>query len=242
MIDEVTNWNDGTAPDVVWCCAGYCHPGFFIDLPIETLRAQMDTVYWTAAYTAHATLRRWLAPVPHSKQLASPRHLVFTSSLLAFIPLTGYGPYSPGKSAMRSLSDTLRQELEMYNGARRNKDIPAPAAEVKVHTVFPMGISSPGFENEQKLKPKLTQLLEESDKPQTPEEVAQVSIKALERGDYLITTMLIGHIIRAASLATSPRNNIFLDTLLGWVGYLALLFVIPDMAGKAWNWGKKNGI
>ena len=49
VIAEVTEWNHGLAPDVVWCCAGYCEPGFFVETPVNTLRSQMDTVYWTAA-------------------------------------------------------------------------------------------------------------------------------------------------------------------------------------------------
>ncbi|KKA16417.1 3-dehydrosphinganine reductase [Rasamsonia emersonii CBS 393.64] len=247
VLDEVTTWNNGAAPDVVWCCAGYCTPGFFIDTPIQTLRDQMDTIYWTAAYTAHATLRRWLAPISpeEASQQTSPpprRHLIFTSSTLAFFPVTGYGPYSPGKAAMRSLADTLCQEVEMYNGTRRNKKNAAPAADVKIHTVFPMGILSPGYENEQKLKPALTQLLEEADKPQTPEEVARISIKALERGDYLITTMLVGHLMKGTALGPSPRNNIVLDTLTSWASSLIFVFVIPDLAKKAWNWGKNKGL
>lgn len=130
----------------------------------------------------------------------------------------------------------------MYNGARRNSNIAAPAVDVKVHTIFPMGISSPGFENEEKLKPELTKKLEEADKPQTPEEVASIAIKALERGDYLITTMLVGHLMKGTSLGSSPRNNILLDTLTSWASNLIFLGVIPDLARKTWNWGKKNGL
>jgi 3-dehydrosphinganine reductase len=249
VLDEVTKWNHGAAPDIVWCCAGYCRPGFFVETPIQTLRDQMDTVYWTAAYTAHATLRKWLAPaqideIGHANQSTTSqrRHLIFTSSVLAFVAIAGYDPYAPAKAAMRSLSDTLCQEIEMYNGARRNKNNAAPAADVKIHTIFPMGISSPGFENEEKIKPQLTKSMEEADKPQTPEEVASISIKALERGDYLITTMLIGHLMKGTSLGASPRNNIFVDTLVSWISSLAFLFVIWDFRKQVWNWGKKHGL
>lgn len=205
----------------------------------------MDTVYWTAAYTAHAVLRKWLSPLPPSEDpKAKPprRHLIFTSSTLAFVPIAGYGPYAPAKAAMRGLSDVLNQEIEMYNGARSKKHNAAPAADVKIHTVFPMGILSPGFENEQKLKPGLTKQLEEADKPQTPEEVARVSIKALERGDYLITTMFLGHLMKSTALGPSPRNNIILDTLASWLSGLVILGVTPDLKRKAWNWGVKNGV
>jgi 3-dehydrosphinganine reductase len=82
---------------------------------------------------------------------------------VSFFTVTGYSPYSPPKAAIRNLSDVLVQEIEMYNGARRKKDANAPATDVKIHIVFPMGISSPCFENEQKLKPALTHIMEEAD-------------------------------------------------------------------------------
>ncbi|KAE8325502.1 hypothetical protein BDV39DRAFT_103216 [Aspergillus sergii] len=244
IIEEVTEWNYGLPPDVVWCCAGYCNPGFFVDTPVQTLRDQMDTVYWTAANTAHATLRKWLVPVPPSQQTTNPRrHLIFTCSTLAFVPIAGYGPYSPAKAAIRSLSDTLNQEIEMYNGTRQSKSqINATPADVKIHTVFPMGILSPGFDNEQKLKPELTKQLEAADKPQTPNEVARIAIAALERGEYLITTMFVGHVMKGSAMGGSPRNSTVRDTLTSWLSSLAFLQVVPDLRKQAWNWGMKNGI
>ena len=44
-----------------------------------------------------------------------------------------------------------------------------------------MGILSPGFDNEQGLKPQLTKELEAADKPQRPIEVAKASIQAWRR-------------------------------------------------------------
>ncbi|KAL1996736.1 hypothetical protein VTN49DRAFT_7601 [Thermomyces lanuginosus] len=242
IIEETTQWNNGVPPDVVWCCAGFCQPGFFIDLPIQTHRDQMDTVYWTAAYTAHATLKRWLAPVsPGSSSTAStPRHMIFTASILSFWPLAGYGPYAPAKAAMRGLADVLVQEIEMYNGARRNKQNPAPAADVRIHIVFPMGILSPGYENEQKLKPELTKILEGADEPQTPDKVAEVAIKGLERGDYQIVTAPLAHLVRGSALGPSPRNNFLFDTVAAWLANLVALFAIPDLSGKAFKYGKKG--
>lgn len=211
---------------------------------MQTLRDQMDTVYWTAANMAHAILKKWLMTITPSQQAPTPaRHIIFTSSTLAFVPIAGYGPYSPAKAAMRSLSDTLSQELEVYNGARtfrtRNR---APAADIKVHTVFPMGILSPGFDNEEKMKPELTKMMEEADKPQTPTEVARIAISALERGEYLITTMLIGHLMKGTSLGPSPRNRPVRDTLTSWLSNLVFLKVIPDLQKQAREWGLKRGM
>lgn len=200
---------------------------------------------------AYSTLKSWYAPVaPGETPKASTddkgkilrRHLIFTSSVLGFIPVAGYSPYVPAKAAMRALSDALAQEAEVYNGARRNKNNAAPAADVKIHSVFPMGILTPGYENEEKMKPELTKVLEEADKPQTPDEVAAISIKALERGDYFITTMLLGTLMKASALGVSARNSIVFDTLATWVSSLAFLFVGHDFRSKSWQWGKKNGV
>ncbi|KAL4917640.1 hypothetical protein BDW62DRAFT_183556 [Aspergillus aurantiobrunneus] len=244
IMAEVTEWNDGMAPDIVWCCAGYCTPGYFIETPISTLKSQMDTVYWTAANTAHAILRRWLAPINPSSQRPLPRrHLIFTCSTLAFVPIAGYAPYSPAKAAMRSLSDTLSQEIEIYNGSRASKERnPAIPTDVKIHTVFPMGILSPGFDNEQQIKPALTKQLEAADKPQTPGEVAKIAIEAIERGEYLITTMFVGNLMKGSALGSSPRNSWLRDTFTGWLSNLVFLQVVPDLRGKAFTWGRKNGI
>ncbi|KAF3389863.1 Alcohol oxidase [Talaromyces pinophilus] len=145
ILDETIKWNNGVELDAIWCCAGY-----FIDVPIQTLRDQMDTV--VGAYYVEWT-----------ESFIIPRHPIFTASTVSFFTVTGYSPYSPPKAAIRNLSDVLVQEIEMYNGARRKKDANAPATDVKIHIVFPMGISSPCFENEQKLKPALTHIMEEAD-------------------------------------------------------------------------------
>lgn len=243
-ITEIVEWNGGRDPDIVWCCAGNSHPAFFVNTPPETLKSQMDTIYWTAAFTAHATLKRWLTPLDPVRQAdnPSPRHIIFTSSAVAFVPISGYGPYTPAKAAMRALADTLVQEVEVYNGARSNRRNHSPSADVKVHIVFPMGILSPGFTNEQQIKPELTKHLEEADKPQTPDEVAQISIKGLERGEYMITTMLVSELMKGSAMGASPRNSIIRDTVASWVSSVAFLHVIPDLTRKAWSWGRTYGV
>ena len=57
---------------------------------------------------------------------------------------------------------------------------------VKIHTIFPGTILSPGLENENKTKPDITFILEESDPQQTPDQVAKNAIAGLENGGYLI--------------------------------------------------------
>lgn len=202
------------------------------------MRSQMDLNYWAAAEMAHAILAEWLKPPSETAPATTPgtprkqHHLVFTASVLSFYPIVGYVPYSPAKAALRSLSDTLAQELLLYH---------APSPEVKVHTIFPGSISSPGFERENALKPAVTLQLEEADPVQTPEEVASKSIKGLENGDYLVTVGWLGALMRAGAWGSSPKNNTFVDLIVTWVASIVWVIVGVDLNSKVRAYGKKHG-
>lgn len=243
IMDQVTRWNDGRAPDLIFCCAGNCQPAFFADASIDVLRGQMDTIYWSAAYMAHAALNAWKRPTSPESKKSKPvptRHIVFTSSALAFFPVAGYSPYSPAKAAMKAMVDGLNQEVALYNGARQGPG-PAPDADIAVHIVYPMGIATPGYENENKTKPELTLMLEKDDKPQQPEELAKIILNRLSQGDFMITTMLLGHLMRGAGMGGSVRKG-FTDVFWNWLGSLVIIFVAPDFISKCRNWGKQKGI
>lgn len=250
ILKQVTRWNGGRAPDLVFCCAGNCHPAFFADATVDTLRGQMDTIYWSSAYMAHATLNLWKEPSSSSENEGSKskssgksfptRHIVFTCSTLAFVPVAGYSPYSPPKAAMRAMVDGLNQEVAVYNGSRQGKG-PAPDADINVHIVFPMGIVTPGFENENRLKPELTLKLEEDDKPQTPDDVAKITLKRLEAGDYMVTTAFLGHLMKGAGMGGSMRGG-FLDVFWNWLGSIVIIFAVPDLIGKCKAWGRQRGV
>ncbi|KAG9792263.1 3-ketodihydrosphingosine reductase tsc10 [Exophiala dermatitidis] len=243
ILRQVTDWNEGNPPDLVFCCAGNCQPGFFADVSIETLRGQMDTIYWSAAYMAHATLNLWKRPSTGARRRSVPpptRHIVFTSSTLAFFPVAGYSPYSPAKAAMRAMVDSLNEEVAVYNGARQGSG-EAPDADIAVHILFPMGIISPGLENENKIKPELTLMLEKDDKPQHPDEVARILLRRLKAGDYMITTMALGHLMRGCGMGASVRKNV-MDVFWNFIGSVVIIFVAPDFIAKCKRWGRERGM
>ncbi|PIB02047.1 3-ketodihydrosphingosine reductase tsc10 [Cercospora beticola] len=245
IVQEVTAWNNGNAPDVVWANAGMAQPMLLLDASVELLKQQMDVNYFAAAYLAQSILKEWVKPAGTKGNSASsqkPRHFIITSSVACFTGLAGYAPYAPPKSASRSLADTLRSEMNLYNGARKGDPVNGPAAEIKIHCVCPGSITSPGYENEQKTKHPATKILEEGDMVQDEDQVAAAAVRGLESGGYLITTQLLAHAMRAGTLGGSPRNNWFVDTVFSWVVAVAWLFIGPDMEGKVFNYGKKHGI
>ena len=132
--------------------------------------------------------------------------------------------------------------MNLYNGYRTANPAKGPAAEVKIHCVVPGTITSPGFEEENRVKHEVTKKLEESDPRQTEDEVAVAAIKGLESGGYLITTQWLGHLMRASMMGGSPRNNAFVDTILGWISYVAWLFIGPDLDGKVFSYGENHEV
>ncbi|KAK6200581.1 hypothetical protein LQW54_009700 [Pestalotiopsis sp. IQ-011] len=227
LIAKAVAWNDGKPLDIVWTIAGQSTPDFWVEAPLSVSRNQMDINYWGSAEMAHAILREWTAPeVP---VVPEPKHLIFTSSVLAFTPIVGYGPYNPTKAALRALGDTLVQELELY------------PQKVKIHVVFPGGISSPGFDRENLTKPEITVQLEADDPVQTPDEVASKAIKGLERGDYSVIVSWYGYILKCLALGSAPRESWILDGITSCLMQVIFFFALLDISSKIRKYAKKNG-
>lgn len=92
------------------------------------------------------------------------------------------------------------------------------------------------------MKHPVTKLLEESDPRQSEDEVAAAAVKGLEKGGFLVTTQYLGHVLRASMLGGSPRNNVLVDMLVGWIASVVWLFVGPDLDGKVFQYGADNKI
>ncbi|KAF3805321.1 3-ketodihydrosphingosine reductase gsl-3 [Colletotrichum gloeosporioides] len=227
LLTDVKAWNDGRSPDIVWCIAGMASTGFWIDTPFAQTRRNMDVNFYGTAEMAHAILREWLAvDAPVEKE---PKHLIMTTSVVAFFTIAGYGPYASSKWAIRGLADTLSQEVLLY------------PQNVKIHVVFPGTITSPGLEKENLTKPQITHQLEELDPVQSPEEVARLSIKGLERGDYFVTVAFLGSLMKWSGLGGSIRNNWVVDTFMVWITSWVWVFMLPDIMRQCRNYGKKHG-
>ena len=204
-----------------------CEPGLFVETPFSSLRDHMDLNFYGMAELSHAILTEWLAldaPEP-----AQPRHLVLTSSVVAFYTVAGYGGYAPAKSAVRALADTISQEVLLY------------PQKVDVHVVYPGTIDSPGLVRENKLKPEITCLLEKDDPVQTAEEVASRAISGLERGEYFVTVSWLGHLMKWGALGGSLRNNWVVDTVMAVITAVAWIIAQPIISGKVRKYARDHG-
>ncbi|KAI9166654.1 3-ketodihydrosphingosine reductase gsl-3 [Paramyrothecium foliicola] len=227
LLAEAVKWNNGKALDIVWCIAGTSKPELFVDMEMSSLHHQMDVNFFGTAEMCHATLREWLAPDAPVEDQA--KHLILTSSVAAFYAIPGYAPYAPSKFALRGLAEALSQEVLLY------------PQNVKVHIVLPGTILSPGHNVEQLTKPEITKVLEASDPEQTPEQVAERSIRGLERGQYSVVVSWLGELMRWLSLGGSFRNNWIIDSLGVGFCQIVFFFVTMDFLGKLKDFKKKHG-
>jgi 3-dehydrosphinganine reductase len=172
-----------------------------------------------------------------------PNHFIITSSVAAFVGLAGYSPYSPAKAALRNLHDTLRSELDLYNFGKHGPDAVDNERPplIKIHTIFPGTILSPGLKRENETKPGVTEMLEADDPQMTPEQVAKATIRELEKGKHMVTVNWLGKIIHAAGSMLSVRDGGIIDTLLSSTIQLATPFVNWDLEGKVKRWAKDKG-
>ncbi|KAI0667845.1 oxidoreductase [Trametes maxima] len=193
----------GRCPDVLFLCAGASTPGFFVDQSEESLKAGMQQTYWAQAFTALVGAKEMVRQRVKGK-------IVFVSSVLAFFSIIGYASYSPGKFALRGLAETLKSELKLY--------------EIDVHIAFPATIYTPGYEEENKTKPRITLKIEESDEGDSPQAVAAAILKGVQKGNFHITTGALGDIFRSSSAGASPRPNFLLDVLYNFIGFVGLPF------------------
>ncbi|GKT66380.1 short chain dehydrogenase reductase family [Colletotrichum tofieldiae] len=137
---------------------------------------------------------------------------------------SGYAAYTPPKTAVRALADTLRQELLLYGDE----------SMYRVHIAFPGAFTTDSFIKEQETKPELLKEMEGSNfssreellkNVQSAEEIATRIFKGIWKGRYIITTDLTTDLTLNNMRGPSPRSNILYDLFMAFVGLLAFPLV-----------------
>ena len=152
------------ALDIIVNCAGYSHPGFFIETPIQTFYDMMNLNYF-------GTVNVLKAIVPHMIQ-NKKGHILNVSSMAGYLGLFGYSGYCGSKFAVIGLSEALKRELKPYN--------------IYVSVLCPPATQTPGFEVENTIKPKEVLDVEKKAKILSPEQVALSALRQLMCRKFLI--------------------------------------------------------
>lgn len=142
--------------------AGFARPGTFADTSLSVFSSHMQIDYMGAIAVIKETL-------PFIK---NEGFISLTSSVLGFMGLFGYTPYSGPKFALIGFAESLRQEL------LRNK--------ISVSVLCPPDTDTPGFAMENETKPMETKILSEGAGLMNPSQVAKQFLKKLQKRKFLI--------------------------------------------------------
>lgn len=131
-------------------CAGMAICGVFEEVSVEDARKLMDINYFGTYNCTRCVLPKM--------KTAKEGIIVITASQAALMGIYGYGPYAAAKFALRGMAETIAME---------NKHL-----GVSVTLAMPADTDTPGFENEEKSKPKETKIISGSAGLAKPEDVA----------------------------------------------------------------------
>lgn len=177
--------SDGYPPAYLINAAGYCHPGYFADLPIDVFRDTMHTDYFGTVFPIKA--------VVHTMVERREGHIVNFSSVAGFYAIYGFTPYSAAKFAVTGFSEALRQEMRPYG--------------IRVSVVFPPTTLTPGLERENRTKPAETWCIEGQVKARTADEVAEAVLRGVEkRRRYILPGLDTKAYFLLAHLPPAIRN------------------------------------
>lgn len=209
-------------PDYFFCCVGGAVCKLFPDLSKEELKTGIQSNYLSTLNPIHTGVKSVLkANRTKNRKEFKRRHVILISSVAAVYPLIGYCQYGPLKSALLSLSFTLRQELMEYN--------------YRVSCVLPGNFASEGFEIEERTKPSITKTIEGSSVPISVSKCADLVLNGLDRGYDIVYTDLIGWVLGSASLGANPRVLGFLQVIVSFI-----FLIIAPIANLVVNNDIKN--
>ncbi|XP_025114934.1 3-ketodihydrosphingosine reductase-like isoform X2 [Pomacea canaliculata] len=193
--------------DVLINCAGTSMSAKFLDTPLIEFRRMMEINYLGSVMVTRAV-------VPSMIKKKSGR-IVFVSSMAGQLGLFGYTAYSSSKFALRGFAESLQMELKPYN--------------IKVTLAFPPDTDTPGFAEEQKIKPKETRLLSEAGGLFQPDTVAKIILKDSLKGKFLSSVGIDGFMVSTLTCGFSPATS-FMEglsqvTLMGLFRLIALSYL-----------------
>ncbi|XP_067623725.1 3-ketodihydrosphingosine reductase [Eurosta solidaginis] len=144
-------------------CAGMAICGVYEDISVADAHKLMNVNYW-GSYNC----TRYVLP---KMKKAHEGIIVFTSSLAALFGIYGYGPYSAAKYAVRGMAETIAMETRHLG--------------ITVTLALPADTDTPGFEKEEKTKPKETKIISGSGGLADPQKVAKSILKDALNGNFI---------------------------------------------------------
>ncbi|CAF3431431.1 unnamed protein product [Rotaria socialis] len=152
----------------------------------EEFAAMMRINYLGSVYCTQACL-------PSMKRRGTGR-IVFLSSQAGQLGVFGYTSYCSTKYALKGLAESLQMELEREN--------------IYITLVFPPDTDTPGLKEENKSKPKETQMINETSGLLSAEQVAKKIIQSTRKGSFTCSYGINGFLLTCLTCGAQPVTTV----------------------------------
>ncbi|XP_072431229.1 3-dehydrosphinganine reductase [Chiloscyllium punctatum] len=172
--------------DMLINCAGISVAAKFEDIDIDFFGRLMEINYLGSVYPTRAVI--------HTMKERRMGRIVFVSSQAGQLGLFGYTAYSPSKFALRGLAESLQMEVKPYN--------------IYITVAYPPDTDTPGFQEENKVKPLETKLISETSGLCQPDQVAKIIVKDAVQGNFNSSVGSDGYMLSSLTCGMSPVTTI----------------------------------
>ncbi|XP_064551069.1 3-ketodihydrosphingosine reductase [Drosophila montana] len=172
-------------------CAGLAICGLFEEVAVADVHKLMNINFF-GSYNC----TRYVLP---KMKKAREGIIVLTSSQAALFGIYGYGPYSASKYALRAMAETIAMESRVHG--------------VSVTLALPCDTNTPGFEQEEKSKPRETKIISGGGGLIEPEVMAKAILKDALQGNFISTVGAESWLLTMLGGALMPWDGFFTNLL-----------------------------
>ncbi|TVU28145.1 hypothetical protein EJB05_19654 [Eragrostis curvula] len=197
-----------------------CNQGVFV--PQELEKQDMEEVKWMVDINLMGTFHLVKAALPamklRTRETGLPASIAIMSSQAGQVGVYGYTAYSASKFALRGMGEALQHEVIADN--------------IRVSLIFPPDTETPGFEEEHKRRPELTNIIAGSSGGMKADDVAKKALAGIKSGRFIVPCNFEGAMLAVATAGLSPQSSplmAFAEVIgAGIMRFAALCF--------QWNW------
>ena len=212
-------------PSLIINCAGIAHPGFILDMKLDTYISDMNLNYFGNLKLLKEIINQYKINLNNINE--NIIDIVCVGSCLGIIGSIGYSCYSPTKYALKGLLDSMK--FELLN------------TKLKLHYYGPSNMLTPGLVQENKNKPKIVSDMENNAKNITADEAASVLLSNLDK--YMITSEPDLELLKTSTYFMC--ENKIIDILLMPISILGVIFSrksIESNIRKNYNFSAKGKV
>uniref|UniRef100_J3LG70 3-dehydrosphinganine reductase n=2 Tax=Oryza brachyantha TaxID=4533 RepID=J3LG70_ORYBR len=193
----------------------------------------MEEIKWMVDINLMGTFHLVKAALPamkeRTKETRLPASIAIMSSQAGQVGVYGYTAYSASKFALRGLGEALQHEVI--------------ADGIHVSLIFPPDTETPGFAEENKRRPELTNIIAGSSGGMKADVVATKALDGIKSGKFIVPCNFEGAMLAVATAGLSPQSSpltAFLEVIgAGLMRFAAICFQF-NWFSTIENWYAKN--